>query len=331
MIGIVVMSENRNQQELKAVLKKYLNNEASSAERDAIDLWYEEIGSESKGVSALHDLKAKTKIRKDINSYLMLQLAGHRKEWYKMGFVKYAAACVLFLGVGLVGYQYRVAQLSAVKQELVIIAGKTVQKQLVLTDGTEVLLNVDSKLVIAKDFGDSTRQVELIGEAFFKVAKDKTKPFFIRSGSLKTRVIGTSFNINAYPDLEKVKIAVLSGKVKVFATIHGVEKNLAMGMVKNQTLSFYISNQNYELKTEDTELISSWRTNKLYIDNANIQDIAKQLERYYHIKVVYTGKLNLQDKYTIRFSNESMNGVLQILSALTKKNFRYENKQITIK
>jgi len=330
-ICIVVMSENRNQEELKAFLKKYLRNEASSAERAAVDSWYHEIGSENLEAPLVNDLKAKAKLRKGIHQYLKFQIADQKSAWFKLGFVKYAAACILIMGAGAIAYQYHLNNSRNAQKEIVILSGSGVEKQLVLTDGSEVLLNVGSKLIISKDFGKSSRQVTLIGEAFFKVAKDKDKPFIVQAGALKTRVLGTSFNINAYPDMEKIKIAVMSGQVKVSAAAKGKEKLLAMGMQKNQTLSFYREKQSYELKTEDTELISCWRTNKLYIDNASIEEIARQLERYFQIKVLYTGKTNLKDKYTIRFNNESREGVLEILSVLTKKAFKNENNQITIK
>lgn len=325
------MSENTNEQELKAILKKYLKNKASSAERDAVDSWYLTIGSESEDVPPLNDVNEKIKLKKSIISYLMLQIADQQTVWYKTGFVKYAAACLLMMTIGLIGYQYSHYKNHSPERDLVILSGSGTQKQLVLTDGSEVLLNVDSKLIISKDFGDSIRQVELTGEAFFKVAKNKKKPFQIKSGSLQTTVLGTSFNINAYPDMHKVKISVLSGKVQVGASIAGTQKLLAAGMVKNQTLSFYSQTAKYELKNENSELISSWRTNKLYIDNANLDEIGRQLARHYQVKVVCHHKGSVNDKYTIRFNNESMKGVLQILSALTKRKFTYENQQINIK
>lgn len=324
------MSENKNQEELKAVLKKYLNNDASPDEQDAINSWYHALGTAQEETSVFKDSASKAEIKNSIKRHLRHQVLGEKDSWFKPLYLKYAAACLLLIGLGTGGYYYTQSK-KAGRRELTISSGAGTQKQLTLPDGSEVMLNVDSKLTVSKDFGESDRGVTLVGEAFFKVAKDKTRPFIIRSGTLKTRVVGTSFNINAYPDLEKIKVAVMTGKVRVCAMKDGHSTLLAQDMVKGQTLSFYRETGSYELRTEDTELISSWRTNKLYIDNANISDIAKQLERYYHIKVVYTGKADLKDKYTIRFNNESMNGVLQILSALTKKKFSYENHQITIK
>lgn len=325
------MSENYNEQELKAVLKKYLNAESSIEESQGINSWYEAIGSADEIVPVLHHEAAKAELAGKIKTYLKLQLPSEKKTWFKIAYLKYVAASVLLISAGIGGYSYlKQLQLSA-RKEITVFSNAVTQKQLTLPDGSEVMLNTGSKLVIAKDFGVDSRKVTLVGEAFFKVAKDRDKPFFIRSGTLKTRVVGTSFNISAYPDLEKIKIAVMTGKVRVSESKNGKESMIAQGMVMNQTLSFYKNTSAYELKTEDTELIASWRTNKLYIDNATIKEIATQLGRYYHVKVVCLAKSNPGDRYTIRFNKESMNGVLQILSVLTKKKFIYEHNQITIK
>jgi len=325
------MSDKNKQQELKAILKKYINNEASDEEREAVNSWYKNVGSANDEVPALNNPALKDKLSSDIKIHLREEILGKKKYWSISSPGKYAAACLLLITLGLWGYSYVTHPKKSGKKDIVILSGKGAQKKLTLPDGSEIMLNVGSKLVISKDFGEEYREVTLVGEAFFNVAKDHIKPFIIHSGMLKTRVVGTSFNINAYPDLEKIKIAVLTGKVKVSGTIAGRNKILAMGITKGETLSFYKSTQVSDLKKEDTDLITSWRLNKLYIDNATVQDIARQLERYYQIKVVYAGTADAKDRYSIRFNNESMNGVLQILSLLTKKKFAYHANQITIK
>jgi len=325
------MSDKNKQQELKAILKKYINNEASDEEREAVNSWYKNVGSANDEVPALNNPALKDKLSSDIKIHLREEILGKKKYWSISSPGKYAAACLLLITLGLWGYSYVTHPKKSGKKDIVILSGKGAQKKLTLPDGSEIMLNVGSKLVISKDFGEEYREVTLVGEAFFNVAKDHIKPFIIHSGMLKTRVVGTSFNINAYPDLEKIKIAVLTGKVKVSGTIAGRNKILAMGITKGETLSFYKSTQVSDLKKEDTDLITSWRLNKLYIDNATVQDIARQLERYYQIKVVYAGTADAKDRYSIRFNNESMNGVLQILSLLTKKKFVYHANQITIK
>ncbi|TDO23353.1 FecR family protein [Pedobacter duraquae] len=324
------MSHYNKPKELKSILKKYLQHTASPEESEAVDSWYQNLGVKNDEVPVLDHPVSKSELENSIKGYLKAQLPRERKKWFLQAYLKYAAAIILISGVGLF-LTNRSDLKDSSKNETTIFSGRRTQKKITLADGSEIVLNMGSKLVIAKDFGEHDRNVSLSGEAFFDIAKDKTKPFIIHTANISTRVVGTSFNINAYPDLEKIKVAVFTGKVRV-AEQQGVHKKIiALGMTQGETLSYYKSTGKSELRTEDTGPITSWRDNKLYIDNANINDIAKQLERYYDIKVIIKSKTNADDRYNIRFKNESMRNVLEILSMLTKRQFIYQTNQIIIK
>ena len=89
------------------------------------------------------------------------------------------------------------------------------QREIKLSDGTVVRLNAGSTITYPKTFSDTLREVTLSGEAFFSVAKNPKCPFIIHTGEIITRVLGTSFNVRAYPENEDVQIAVVEGKVAV--------------------------------------------------------------------------------------------------------------------
>lgn len=296
------MSGNKKEQELKEILKKYLNNQATLSEAAAVDHWYDTLGFDQ-----------------------------IKKPGIKQLYLKYAVACVLLITLSAGWFFSRSPDSPTPKKELVIVSGPAERKQITLTDGSEVMLNVHSQLIISRDFGAKDRKVTLKGEAYFKVAKNKEKPFFIQSGELSTRVLGTSFNINAYPRADRIKVSVLTGKVTVSRFDGKQHKALAKNMTTDKTISFYKSNGKFELNTENALLIASWRMHKLYIDNASIKDISEQLSRHYNMEVKDLSHHRNRDKYTIRFNNESMNGVLQILTALTERKFTYNNHRITIK
>ena len=326
-----MMSDKNKQKELKAVLKKYLKDEKDVALHSAVDSWYHTIGSVTEEAPLLNDPDSKAELAENIKLYLAHQIHPAKKYWFSTTYLKYAAAVLLMLSTGILGYSYLGQWKQASKKEITLFSDRHKQKQLLLPDGSKVLLNVGTELTLAKDFGESQRKVSLRGEAFFEVAKDKNKPFIIQSGTLSTRVLGTSFNINAYPDMDKIKIAVLTGKVMVAKNVAGIEETLAPGMTKGATLSFYKTTGKTELKTEDTELFSFWKDNKLYIDNSTLSEIARQLERYYHLKVVFNTKTDQGKRYTIKFNKEPANRVMEILSILTKRKFSYQTNQITIK
>ncbi|GGE52456.1 FecR family protein [Pedobacter psychrotolerans] len=324
------MSQHKNQKALKSVLKKYLNEKASPKECEAVNLWYEELGKETETVAHLNQADAINNLGRAIKSNLLQKTSAQRKSKLQLHHIKYAALFLVVLSAGLIFYQHYSAG-KIPESALTFKSGNLAAKEITLKDGSVILLNVGSELIVAKNFGLHERNVSLKGEAFFKISKDKRKPFIIKSGTLKTTVVGTSFNINAYPDLDKIKIAVASGKVKVSKTTSNGEQNLANGMTKDASLTFEKSTGKTTLKTEDAALIASWKDNKLYIDNATISEIAKQLERYYHLKVVYNRNIDKGKRYTIRFNQEPANRVMEILSILTKTKFTYQTNQITIK
>ncbi|TCD26529.1 DUF4974 domain-containing protein [Pedobacter psychrodurus] len=324
------MSQHKNQKALKSVLKKYLEEKANPQEAEAVENWYEELGKESDSTPYLNHAGAINNLSRLIKNNILQQILEQRKTKLRSQYIKYAAIFLLMISAGLIIFQsYHASRIPLA--DITFKSSHEAAKEITLKDGSIILLNVGSELIVAQDFGKYERNVSLQGEAFFKIAKDKRKPFIIKSGILKTTVVGTSFNINAYPDQDRIKIAVASGKVRIARKTAAGEEVLAIGMTKDASLTFDKSTGSAALKTEDAALISSWKDNKLYIDNATISEIAKQLERYYHLKVVYNPKIDKGKRYTIRFNHEPANRVMEILSILTKTKFTYQTNQITIK
>ncbi len=309
------MSETKREQELKEILKRYANNQATESEMEAVDRWYDALDFE---------VSTERLFTTELNEQPLKQKNVHRLKLWS------AAAAAIFLMTFTALWFFKVKS-HDLAQDILISSAKMERKQITLADGTEVMLNTGSELLVSADFGNRQRRVKLSGEAYFKVAKDPQRPFIIQSGQIKTQVLGTSFNISAYPDRERIKVSVLSGLVKVSELRAASEKLLAGSMIANQTISFFRKTGRVELNTEDAALITSWRDNKLYIDNASMQDIAELLKGFYHLEVKVLGKLNDNDRYTIRFNRESMKAVLEIMTQLTKREFHYTNNQITIK
>jgi transmembrane sensor len=301
------MLENKREKELKEILKRYLNHQASATEVEAVDHWYDMLEvSDVKTKPINHNKRGKIK-----PLYI----------WVSAASICLATAFALLFFVGP----------ATPRLDVRISTGATERKEVELSDGTVVMLNTATELLVSGNFGRADREVVLNGEAYFKVAKNPKKPFVIQSGQLKTRVLGTSFNVSAYPDRERIKVSVLTGLVRVSQVQNRAEVILANQMSANQTISLFKKTGEFEMNSEDALLITSWKDNKLYIDNASIRDIAAQLKGFYHLEVKDLSQANPKDRYTIRFDSESMKSVLEILTQLTKRKFEYHNHQITIK
>lgn len=301
-------NKNKREKELKEILKRYISHQASDTEVEAVDYWYNTL--------ELSDVKppfsSQSKPPKIKSSYI----------WT-------SAACICLVAAFAAWFYF--GSTKTLPSDILIITAATERKDVTLADGTLVVLNSGTELLIPGNFGKDVRGVVLKGEAYFKVAKNPQKPFVIQSGPLRTRVLGTAFNISAYPDRERIKVSVLTGLVKVSKGQGKSWVTLADQMSANQTISFFKKTGKFEMNNENALLITSWRENKLYIDNASIADIAAQLKGFYHLDVKDLSQASSKDRYTIRFNRESIKAVLEILTQLTKREFEYNNKQITIK
>ncbi|UKT63004.1 FecR family protein [Pedobacter mucosus] len=325
-----MVSQNKNPKAIKSVFKKYLKEKATSTEHEAVNSWYEGLGKDSNESFNLNNQPEEIdNLGRSIKEHLIRHTKSNRKLVSLSIYIKYAAIFLLIVSAALtIRNKFYTDKLP--NQERTFKSTDHAAKEITLTDGSIILLNVGSELIVAKNFGSHERNVSLKGEAFFKIAKNKLKPFIIKTGALRTTVVGTSFNINAYADLNRIKISVASGKVRVSKKTLTGEEILATSMTRDASLSFEKSTGKTLLKIERCELISSWKDSKLYIDNATLSEIAKQLERYYHLKVVFNPKIDKGKRYTIRFNQEPANRIMEILSMLTKTKFTYQTKQITI-
>lgn len=154
-------------------------------------------------------------------------------------------------------------------------------KQIVLPDGSRVWLNAGSKLIYNTEFSDSIRGVSLEGEAFFDIATDSLRPFEVRSGSVFTRVLGTSFNIRAYGQ-ETVEVSVATGIVRVshpdFETV---------SLTPGKQLRGDPTRNLWETRAVDIENLLVWREGKFVYDGIPLGKLAPELERKYNVSIIF--------------------------------------------
>jgi ferric-dicitrate binding protein FerR (iron transport regulator) len=180
------------------------------------------------------------------------------------------------------------------------------QYQLILADGTKVWLNAMSSLRFPAVFKGVERQVELTGEAYFEVAKNKAMPFIVKSGFQAVRVLGTHFDVNAYTDESSIKTTLLEGSVEV--SNQYAKTIIAPGQ---QSVS---GDQGGLLKREvDTEKEVAWKNGIFSFDGDDLKTIMRQVSRWYNVDVSYSGTIS-DEKFhgeISRFSN--LSDVLKIL------------------
>lgn len=160
------------------------------------------------------------------------------------------------------------------------------QFQLVLPDGSKVWLNAASSIKYPTVFAENERLVEVEGEAYFEIADNKKKPFMVKvNDAMVTEVLGTSFNINSYENEKAVKTTLIDGLIRVNAYGH-------LQMLKpGQQVQVY-PDQTLKMADDiDISQITAWKNGYFDFNNADLQVVMRQLERWYDITVVYEGKM----------------------------------------
>ncbi|MEC5144837.1 FecR domain-containing protein [Chitinophaga sp. 212800010-3] len=153
----------------------------------------------------------------------------------------------------------------------------------VLADGTSVWLNAASSLTYPAAFAGKERRVTINGEAYFDVAADATKPFVVaRQGSdLTIQVLGTQFNINAYPGAQDARITLLQGAVAVSRKSSGLQARLAAGQQLSAGERFVLDND------PDLDAVVAWKNNLFIFESTDIQTLMREAERWYGITTQY--------------------------------------------
>jgi len=213
--------------------------------------------------------------------------------------------------------------------------------KLILPDGSKVWLNAASSLRYPTVFTGNTREVELNGEGYFEVAKNAAKPFHVKTGVQDIEVLGTHFNVNAYSDEERIKTTLLEGKVKVVndgktAILKPGEQAIAIASplttdhadsrhpdkVGNSPLSIDHS--------PDLEATIAWTTGKFIFREQRIENIMKQISRWYNVEVTFAGK-PVQEGFTASIPrNVPVSKVLKYLELTTLVHFKIDGNRITV-
>ncbi|NID12098.1 FecR family protein [Fibrivirga algicola] len=233
----------------------------------------------------------------------------YRRTWFQV-----AASVVLVLGVAVGGWQrfasgILVGDKTGFRQE---IATTDKRKVINLPDGSIVTLEPGSQLLVSTSFGQKNREVTLIGEGFFEVAKNPTQPFLVNTGKIVTRVVGTSFTIKAYDTDSNISVSVRTGKVRVFKK-RGEQRGDTPAdevlLTPNQRAVFVITDEQF-IKTlvEKPVIVSSpVQYNPFEFSETPIPQVLTTLSAAYGVSISYdaealascnlTASLNKQDLY----------------------------------
>ena len=196
-----------------------------------------------------------------------------------------------------------------------------IRSQIVLPDGSNVWLNAESTIKFKIPFDVSTRDVSLIGEAYFEVKKNPDVPFVVQSGKVQVKVLGTKFNCKAFTEENNIEVVLAEGKVS-FNTEGGTQDSEKVMKPGDRAVFDKTTNQT-KITNEKIDKYIAWHSGKMVFDETPMPEVATQLERWYGIKVIIEDPTINKYRITTTFENESLHQVLELLRLSSPIDIKY--------
>lgn len=233
-----------------------------------------------------------------------------------------------------------------------------------LPDGTVVWLNAGSELKYDLKGGKNSRNVDLVGEAFFKVKTDASRPFIVKTSGLNIKALGTSFNVKAYPEDKKVTTTLVEGVVKIEGKLSRGSNSFSITMKPKQKVVFYNDNKLYSVeqlsavarneekekaviekkeaipaKVEipaitsqniNTDLYTSWKDNRWIVEAEEFGGFSKLLERRYNVNIEFSSDELKKFRFSGTIQNETIEQVLDIMKYTIPFSYTMNKEKIVV-
>lgn len=219
-----------------------------------------------------------------------------------------------------------------------------------LPDGSKVWLNGDSKITYVEDFQNKTREVYLSGEAFFDVAKDKTKPFIIHTRTINLKVLGTAFNVRSYDNEKETETALVHGSVEVTLRdrpdqkifLKPGEKLLVKNIPVDTSPKYKKQKQDEEAPiavltnmhyygTDSSSVETSWTKNELIFSDEPLDKIALNLERWFNVRITIVNESLKKEKYTATLEeDDKLEDFLEALKLAEGFHYSIKDREVVI-
>jgi ferric-dicitrate binding protein FerR (iron transport regulator) len=300
-----------------------------------------------------HLQKGKDEAVVDISEEFLINKPGNKK---RLLFIYAGSIAACFLLMLVLFYQQGPQPESLAKEfvsnpKLIYSSLPGERKSFQLADGSVVTLNGGSRLEVSKDFNLAKREISLKGEAYFSVTHNALKPFIIHTDNINVKVLGTEFDVKAYPGDRTTETILIKGSVEV--TVHDrpeekivlkprhkliiqnegiAAKDISDTVLKaHKAIREKLQVQNVMLSSTDSSVIeTSWKDNRLTFNNETLAEVAVKLERWYGIQVSVAGDIADKYHYTAIFENESLNETLKALQLSLFFHYRIEDDKVLI-
>ena len=322
---------------MSELVVKYLTGEATNEEQNALQEWLKD-DPEHKGLFDSYrkiwegmDKVSGITTQEIENEWSRLEIAINEQEtrvvtlepakYSRRSILRIAATVALLVSSFTIIYWF-ISQSS----ELQILAGNESMEH-TFPDGSVASLNYNSSISYKKNFGEKTRSLELNGEAFFDVKKDPDKPFVIHSGNLEIKVLGTSFNVNAYPEADMLDVVVESGSVSV--KLKG-RAGSTVTLEKGDKATFTKSEMNLFKSVNTDKNYLAWKTRRIVFEETSMTEVVELLSKVYGRILIIDSPSLEKCPITVTFDSQSLDAVLAVISSTLDVTTKQTENQIIL-
>ncbi len=368
------MSEN--------LIEKYLNDELNSYEAEELIQWVKSDALNNQILAKIKNVWTFTGLNKNIHNISLekeleivkLKIQSNDEGLKKMGKVhsikklktpiwkNLLKVAVIFLFIYSIGITYHYFKTG--KVEYNEISTKRGEKsQIVLSDGTKIWLNSETKIKYPSNLKTKKVNVYLDGEAYFSVSKNKNRKFIVNTSSINIEVLGTRFNVKSYADENTIETTLEKGQISIKHKLIDKKQTQPIILNQDQKATFIKSSEKLKISTIsklkeknkniisdeknnnkqtaepkliiskkiDTELYTSWKDGRLVFKSERLEDFSKKLERWYDVQITIESDELKSWKYTGVFEKETIEQALKALSLSMPFHYEIDQNKIIIK
>lgn len=312
------------------LLKKYLNGKATKEECEFLLGYYELFESEP-DVITLMSQSDREDLRSSISEGIWDSIDEResaisevpvRRLWISR--IAAAAAVVIVLAAGLHFYT-----VSPQKSASIVSNSDQAKKHRLirLPDGSTVIISAGSKFNYPSSFDSfSKREVYLEGQAYFDIKHNESKPFIVHTGKVSTTVLGTAFDVKAWPTADNITVTVSRGKVKID------DQHKTLGIITpNQQITYDTLNEGVVQKSVNSDQYVSWKDQDLLLDNVTVAEASELLELRFKVKIVIKDEQIRTKRFTTTFlQKENLEKVLTSICEFNGADFSYDKEKAIV-
>ena len=306
---------------LGQIIGKYLTNSESALEKEELDNWLKENSENKELLNSISSDKSLVQEYETMEFFNKKIALGRLKEKVLLksktrALIRWRIAASIFILVGVIGILYFFAGNSVKTNEKLnlytsVFTENGQRSKVVLPDSSIVWLNSGTTLSYPGDFSNQNRKVILSGQAFFEITHKKNYPFSVHANSLIVTVLGTKFDVDAYPEEDEIAVVLESGKVEL---THQEFDSFSYMMKPGEKAAINLSdNHAMNISHVDAAIYSSWKDGKLIFRNSPMEEVVEKLRKWYNIDIEISDTEVYNSIFSGTIKNESYEEIFRLI------------------